>query len=82
MIVILVAGVTATSRAEPSAPFPTPEAPAKACVALADADFSRVPDAPAQIINVYPYPIQARYKGVGDVNDEASFGPYDPTATK
>lgn len=28
----------------------------------------------------YPYPIQARYKGTGDPDDAASFGPWDPVA--
>ncbi len=27
---------------------------------------------------LYPYPIQARYKGRGDPDDAASFGPWDP----
>jgi hypothetical protein len=28
---------------------------------------------------IYPYPIQARYKGKGDPDDAASFGPWDST---
>jgi hypothetical protein len=27
---------------------------------------------------IYPYPVQARYKGRGDPDDADSFGPYDP----
>jgi feruloyl esterase len=27
---------------------------------------------------IYPYPIQARYRGKGDPDDAASFGPWDP----
>jgi len=30
----------------------------------------------------YPYPVQARYKGKGDPDDAASFGPWDPNTKK
>lgn len=30
----------------------------------------------------YPYPIQSRYKGKGDPDDAASFGPWNPTTGK
>ena len=30
----------------------------------------------------YPYPIQSRYKGKGDPDDAANFGPWDPSSKK